>query len=454
MNYFSTRGTIKNLSFKDAVMMGMAEDGGLLLPESYPQIDISALRGLSYTQTAYEVLKGFATDIPADKLRSLIDNSYVQFPSNPIPVVDVKECKLAELFHGPTLAFKDVALQLLGNLFEYILAERKERMNIVGATSGDTGSAAIAGVRGKQNINIAILYPDGRVSVVQEAQMASIPDANVYTYAVDGTFDDCQRIVKELFADVAFKKAHALGAVNSINWARIMSQIVYYFYSYIQANIQGKVNFVVPTGNFGNIFAAYAAKQMGLPIDKLVIATNENDILHRFVGFKDYSLRQAVPTHSPSMDIHISSNLERFLYYLYNDSNKLNSAMAQLKETGKIDFSAQEWDNVKATFDSYAVSNASTEAAIKRVHAECGYVMDPHTACAVEAAHQLKLDPKCTIAMATAHPAKFPDLVKAALGFEPEQPESVKKLANLPLRCKKAKNSVEEFRKILEAIDK
>ncbi|MDR2884837.1 MAG: threonine synthase [Deferribacteraceae bacterium] len=434
MNYISTRGKVANISFKDAVMMGMAEDGGLLVPSSFPQIDLASLKGKNYADTAFEIIQCFADDIPADDLKEIIDRSYATF-SDPktVPLVKIKECYLLELFHGPTFAFKDVALQLLGNLFEYIMKERGEKLNIIAATSGDTGTAAIHGVRGKDNITITVLYPNGRVSPVQEIQMTSVTDDNVHTFAVNGTFDDCQSLVKTFFSDLEFKRKYNLGAVNSINWARVMAQIVYYFYAYLQLDTDERVNMVVPTGNFGNIFAGYCAKQMGLPID-LVLATNSNDILHRFISGGDYSLQDVKPTYSPSMDIQIASNFERYLYFLFGlDTDRVNDVMTELKEDGKISFYDDEIEEVKEEFKSFAANNIAIKIAIAGVYKNNNYIIDPHTACGVEAANVLWLDPEETIVLATAHPAKFPEAVSSALGVEPTAPEELQKLQELEI---------------------
>ncbi len=433
-------------------MMGMAEDGGLLLPSKCPQIDLTKARSMKYSELAFEIIKHFTDDIPAAELKGIIEKSYKTF-ENPevVPVVKTAGCYLAELFHGPTFAFKDIALQLLGNLFEYILTKSGKELNILGATSGDTGSAAIYGVRGKKNIRIVILYPQGRVSPIQEMQMTSVADGNVHTFAVKGTFDDCQNLVKSMFADLEFKQKYSLGAVNSINWARIMAQIVYYFHTYLQLPEGKAVNFVVPTGNFGNIFAGYCAKMMGLNIDKLVLATNSNDILHRFISKGDYSLKDVVPTHSPSMDIQISSNLERYLYYLYGSSGALNKAMATLKSEKKIPFTAEEIKRVQSEFLSYAVDNAATEEAIARLYQKSGYVMDPHTACGVEAAYRLNLDPESTLVLATAHPAKFPDVINKVLGFYPTEPAGIAKLHDMTMRATPVSGDPDTVRKALVA---
>lgn len=345
MKYISTRGGIPAISFKEAVLMGLSTDGGLLLPESIPVVsaeEIASWRNLSYPELACKVLSLFITDIPADDLKELINRSYATFNHPEItPVVKQGKVHILELFHGPTLAFKDVALQFLGNVFEYLLKESGGKMNILGATSGDTGSAAIYGVRGKDRINIFILHPHKRVSEIQELQMTTVTDANVFNVAIRGTFDDGQAIVKDIFNDIGFKETHNLGAINSINWARIVAQIVYYVYAALKLTPEGgKVDFSVPTGNFGDIFAGYIARRL-LPeqIRNLVLATNENDLLTRFVLSGDYSLGKVTQTCSPSMDIQVASNFERFLYYLNGqDAQKTKSDMDEFSSTGKLAF--------------------------------------------------------------------------------------------------------------------
>jgi threonine synthase len=436
-------------------MTGMAEDGGLLLPETFPVISMQELRGKNYSGVAYEIIKHFADDIPPADLKQIIEKSYSNFDTEDVvAMAELKSCRLAELFHGPTYAFKDVALQLLGNLFEYILAKNGGQLNIIGATSGDTGSAAIYGVRGKGRIRICIFYPLGRVSEVQKLQMTTVPDDNVHTLEIGGTFDDCQSIVKTLFADLPFKRKYSLGAVNSINWARIMAQIVYYFYAYLQMP-GGGVNFAVPTGNFGNIFAGYCAKRMGLPVDKLILATNSNNILHRFISAGDYSVKEVIETYSPAMDIQLASNFERYLYFLFGeDRQRLTYAMEELKKDKKISFSVSELSAVRDIFSSYAVDNSATVNTIKRVYSEDGYVADPHTACAIAAETALKAEPGRTITFATAHPAKFADVVKTALDFYPEEPRGLAALHGLPSRSTSAAADTDAVRKILEGIFK
>jgi threonine synthase len=439
MKYISTRGSIEPIGFKDAVMMGLATDGGLILPESIPQIDretLSAWAKLPYRELAFNVISLFADDIPADKLKELIDRSYDSFEHpETTPLVKKDGVYILELFHGPTLAFKDVALQLLGNLFEYLLKERGEKMNIVGATSGDTGSAAIAGVRGKENINIFILHPHLKTSPIQALQMTTVLDANVHNIAVNGTFDDCQNIVKSLFNDLEFKKEYALGAVNSINWARVLAQVVYYFYAWGRLPEQQEVIFSVPTGNFGDIFAGFVAKKMGLPITKLLLATNENNILSRFVASGDYSLGEVVQTVSPSMDIQLASNLERYLYYLFNENpQRVREAFGELQQTGRIKFSDDELKRVQSEFMTCSVDEKMTLETIANFNRENGYILDPHTAVGVRGALECAKG-ATVICLSTAHPAKFGDAVEKAVGFPPPLPPQLAKLEGLQTRC-------------------
>ena len=454
MLYKSTRGKVKDITFKEAVMMGLAEDGGLLIPQEVETIaksELIRLSSLNYIELAYEIVSKFATDIKGDILKGIIEKSYSNFEADDIvPIVQKGGIYIAELFHGPTYAFKDIALQFLGNLFEYILEENSSNLNILGATSGDTGSAAIYGVKGKKNINIFILHPKGKMSPIQELQMTTVTDKNVYNIAIDGNFDDCQYIVKEIFTDIQFKKRYNLGAINSINWARITAQIVYYFYSYFKVVKGGqKVNIVVPTGNFGNIFAGFYAKMMGLPIDKLVIASNENNILTRFVNNGDYSIKKVVETYSPSMDIQIASNFERYLYYFYNDSELVVEKMRQLSFEKKITFSDEELMRVKKDFSAHFSTNEETLRTIKEFYEKYNYVLDPHTACGVNAALNLNLE-GIDVCLATAHPAKFFDAIKKAAGILPEEPCGIKRLKNLPKKVYEVKNSVEDVKNFIE----
>jgi len=465
MKYISTRGQMEPIEFQDAVITGLAPDGGLLLPAELPVLgthtaelpgfpDIGTLSGLSYQELAFEIISRFADDIPADDLKSLIRASYATFQVSEVtPLVKVGDFQVLELFHGPTLAFKDVALQFLGNLFEYILERRDGKLNILGATSGDTGSAAIHGVRGKPNINIFIMHPAGRVSPLQEKQMTSVLDHNVFNLAVDGSFDDCQRIMKTIFADVEFKNAYALGSVNSVNWARLLAQMVYYFYAtfrVLEKTGADSVQFSVPTGNFGDIFAGYLAHCMGLPISKLILATNENDILSRFFNSGVYSVSEVIPTISPSMDIQIASNFERYLYYRTGeDAEKLSALMAEFKKTGSLSVELNENGVVDDLFAAGRGDTATTLDTIRKYYEQYGYVFDPHTAVGVYVAEQFKSDTVPTICLATAHPAKFTQAIVDAIGREVHHPV-LDAFADAETRCDSVANDVEAVKQYLK----
>ncbi len=444
MQYISTRGGIEPVSFTEAVMMGLATDGGLLLPRAIPRIGSDTFAGwkdLSYQELAYEIMSRFIDDIPDAQLRDLISRSYASFDRKEItPLVHHGPLHIMELFHGPTLAFKDVALQFLGNVFEYLLEKNDSVMNILGATSGDTGSAAIYGVRGKERINIFILHPHKRVSEVQEKQMTTVADANVFNIAIRGTFDDGQAIVKSIFNDLEFKEKQHLGAINSINWARVLAQVVYYVYAclHISSHENDKAtDFSVPTGNFGDIFAGYIAKRM-LPegsIRKLLLATNSNDILSRMVRDGDYSLSEVVATSSPSMDIQSASNFERYLYYLLDEEpGRTSRAMAQFAETGKLDLSDLK-DQIQRDFTAEKATEDEVFGCIADFYKEYNYIMDPHTAVGVHCAlkHQKKGIPVCCLS--TAHPAKFGDIVEKAIGKPLELPPSILELKDKKSRC-------------------
>ena len=424
MKYLSTRGGDAGLSFQDTVLTGLARDGGLLLPETIPDVSIrlGELEKLDYQSLAFEIIRLFATDIPDDDLRAIIDKSYSTFRAKEItPVVQVGDIRLLELFHGPTLAFKDLALQFLGNLFEYVLEKRGGRLNIVAATSGDTGSAAIHGMRGRKNITITVLHPHGRVSPVQALQMTSVLDPNVHNLAIDGTFDDCQAIVKALFSDLPFREKYSLGAVNSINWARVMAQVVYYFYGAFRtmaATGSKTVSFTVPTGNFGDVFAGYVAFRMGLPIHRLVVATNENDILARCFQTGVYKRGSVSATLSPSMDIQIASNFERYLYYFVgNDPAKVRSLMEAFRTTGEIDLTDNGAPIDDPVFRAGRGTTEDTLSAIRENWERHGYLMDPHTAVGVSVGRRFAAeDPTPMICLSTAHPAKFGAAIERAVG--------------------------------------
>ena len=447
MKYVSTRGGIEPLDFQDAVMMGLADDGGLIVPQEIPNVSdrLADWAELSYPELAMEIISLFATDIPADDLRDLIDRSYVgTFDSDPevAPITKVGEMFVMELWHGPTMSFKDVALQLLGNLFEYILAKRGGRLNIVAATSGDTGSAAICGVRGRKGINIFVMHPAGRVSPIQEHQMTSVLDDNVHNIAVDGSFDDCQRIMKTLAGDLEFKQAHSLGAVNSVNWARVLAQMVYYFQGAFKLQrITGAetIRACVPTGNFGDILAGWYAMKMGAPISQLVLATNENDILSRFFTSGVYSGGQVHHTLAPAMDIQVASNFERYLYHkVGGDPERLKSLMEQFAETGSLQI---ECDSPGVVDPVFAAGSANTDeiiAAIGGCYESYEYLIDPHTACGYSVVRPDASVP--TLCVSTAHPAKFPHAIQQATGRDLARHPAIDALSDLPTRCEALPN--------------
>ena len=428
MFYSSTRGGDRDLTFRDTVLTGLARDGGLILPVSFPDVraDLPRLSTLRYQDLAFEVMRLFADDIPADALRSIIEKSYSTFRHADVtPLVQVGDINVLELFHGPTFAFKDLALQFLGNLFEYVLGEKGEELNVVVATSGDTGSAAIRGLVGRRGIRVFVLHPAGRVSPVQELQMTSVIDDSVFNIALGGTFDDAQRIVKALFSDLPFKDSHRLGAVNSINWARILAQVVYYFYGAFRTMERTgarEVSFSVPTGNFGDVFAGYVAAEMGLPVRHLYVATNENDILHRFFAGGSYTRGEVVPTLSPSMDIQIASNFERWLYlHAGRDSAAVRAWMESFAATGSLSVPPLADGTLDPVLRSGRAGSEATLETIRRFNADYGRVLDPHTAvgvsvaaAAIEAGAEDPAVP--VICLCTAHPAKFPDAIKKATG--------------------------------------
>ncbi len=439
MRYISTRGGTEPVGFADAVMMGMARDGGLLLPESIPDVrgELAAWSRLGYVDLAEAVMRLF-TDLPPGVLRGMVQESYASFRHPEVtPVVEVGPVHILELFHGPTLAFKDVALQFLGRVFEHILAARDTELNILAATSGDTGSAAIHGVRGRDRLRIFVMHPHNRVSPLQARQMTAVLDANVFNLAVEGTFDDCQAIMKTCFADLAFKDRYRLGTVNSINWARLLAQVVYYFYAafrVMERTGAARVRFSVPTGNFGDIFAGWLAARMGLPVGRLVLATNENDILYRFFHGGDYSRGEVQPTLSPSMDIQVASNFERYLYYrLGGDPRQLRAAMEGFARAGALALDAAEPDD-----GLIAAGRGDTEATLATIRdyaARHRYTLDPHTAVGVHAAGA-HLDPRePMICLATAHPAKFPDAIRRATGEPAVRHPLLDALESLPTRC-------------------
>ncbi len=428
MKYISTRGNAPELNFADAMLTGLARDGGLYVPKKIPTMskeDIAALAGLSYEEVAFRVMRPFVGDAFTDEeFRGIIERAYANFrhPARAPLVQLAPNHFLLELFHGPTIAFKDFAMQLIGQLFQFELGRRGEHVTIVGATSGDTGSAAIEAFRGLKNVDVFILFPDGRVSDIQRKQMTTPDDANVHALAVEGDFDDCQAALKDMFNDLKFRDCVKLAGVNSINWARVLAQVVYYFSSAVSLGAPHReISFTVPTGNFGDIFAGYIAKQMGLPIADLVIATNQNDILHRTMETAAYTKEGVMPSISPSMDIQVSSNFERALFYAYDqDGDAVSQLMDELKD-GSFAISQGAMEALRENFLSGRASEKETLASIAAEYAANGEVLCPHSAVGVKVANE-HLSTVPMVTLATAHPAKFPDAVEQAMGQRPDLP--------------------------------
>ncbi len=463
MKFISTRGQSPALGFEDTLLSGLAPDGGLYLPDAWPlysQSNLLEWQHLGYADLAKVVLAPFIQDdVGGDAFATLVDQAYAGFDHPAIaPMKQLDhDLWLMELFHGPTLAFKDYALQLVGRLFDHVLTKRQQRLTIVGATSGDTGSAAIEGVRGCDGADIFILYPDGRVSEVQRRQMTTVGAANVHCVAIDGTFDDCQDLVKALFADAEARAALNLSAVNSINWARIMSQIVYYFWAGLQLGApQRVVNFTVPTGNFGNVFAGYAARKMGLPIDWLGVGSNRNDILYRFFESQDMSLSDVEPSLAPSMDIQVSSNFERLLFDLcQGDGANVAKIVTDFRATGRMTLPQGAAEEVARLFTGFRYDDDQILTEMSAVLTSSSEVLDPHTAIAfAQARIQGQERDHCnapTVALATAHPAKFPDAVQQATGQYPTLPSRLSDLHERPERFVRLPNDFAAVRAHLMA---
>jgi threonine synthase len=457
MRYVSTRGQAPVLNFQEAMLTGLARDGGLYVPETIPTLtldQIAALAGLPYEEIAFRVMRPFVGDtFTDDEFAVLIAQSYAGFGhAARAPLVQLGPNHfLLELFHGPTLAFKDFAMQLIGQMFQAALSRSGRRVTIVGATSGDTGSAAIEAFRGLSNVDVFILYPHGRVSEVQRRQMTTPTESNVHALAVDGDFDDCQAALKDMFNDFAFRDAVALAGVNSINWARVLAQVVYYFSAAACLGAPHRpVSFTVPTGNFGDIFAGYIARRMGLPIDRLIVATNQNDILHRTLQTGAYTKAGVLPSISPSMDIQVSSNFERALFYAYGqDAAAVAAQMDDLKSKGGFTISQGALEMLRETFASGRVSEDETRATIKAALAETGEILCPHSAVGVRVA-QDHLGPVPMITLATAHPAKFPDAVEAATGIRPPLPPRMADLYERPERVTRVANDLAALQALIK----
>ena len=459
MKYISTRGGCPPQNFEQVLLSGLAPDGGLFIPQTLPTFSaeqIEAMKSLQYADLALEIVTPFVDgEIPTSQLRKVIDESYAAFKHPEVaPLTRLSEHEyLLELYHGPTLAFKDFALQVLGRLLDHVLRKNDQRVVILGATSGDTGSAALEGCRHSERVEMYILHPHQRVSAVQRKQMTTVPGDNVFNLAIEGNFDDCQRIVKAAFANQAFLPSNkSLVAVNSINWVRILMQIVYYFYAALKLGAPNKkVSFSVPTGNFGDIYAGYLARRMGLPIDRLIVATNKNDILHRFISRNEYSTTELSKTFSPSMDILVSSNFERYLYDLLGkDSPALCNFMDRFgKET--LSVSAEQWAQMKSCFDSSSVDDATTCQLINELFTKNSILVDPHTAVGVKSGRDCSENTTSPIVtLATAHPAKFSDAISAAGLKEPNLPEHLGDLFDREERYSVLPNSLSSVTEFIQ----
>jgi threonine synthase len=454
MRYVSTRDNSKEYSFEDVFIKGLADDGGLYVPISLKKFspeELSELKKLNYNDLSSEIINQFSSDfISKDDLTSLINKSYSTFrEKDVVKISKVNDLKLLELFHGPTLAFKDIAMQFIGNLYEYYLTKNNKKINIVVATSGDTGAAAIDAIRGKSNLNIFVLHPNNRISPVQRKLMTTVEDENVFNIAIDGNFDDCQNIVKQMFSDLDFSKSINMSGVNSINWARIIAQAVYYFYTYFKLNEVKPISFSVPTGNFGDVFAGYLAKKMGLPIDKLIVATNENDILHRAISNGDYISKKVKETSSPSMDIQLASNFERLIYYVNNSNSEITLDIMKKIKQNEYQIDKSNLDVIQKDFVSESCNEDETLEIIKENFNKNDIILDPHTAVGVGAAHKLSFN-DCVV-LSTAHPCKFPDATDNAINKHEELPKELQYVHSKEENFQILKNDTDEVKNFVKS---
>ena len=431
MKYISTRDNSKEYSFEQVFIKGLADDGGLFIPKEvkkYSAEQIKALSNLSYQNLAKEIIYPFIGDfMTANELSDIVDKSYSVFrKDNVVDLIKLGDTKVLELFHGPTLAFKDIAMQLLGNFYEHYLKKNNKNINVVVATSGDTGAAAIDAIKGKKNMNIFVLHPHEKVSLVQRKLMSTVKEKNVFNIAIEGNFDDCQNLVKSMFADKEFSNSINMSGVNSINWARIIAQAVYYFYTYFQTQDKRPINFSVPTGNFGDVYAGYLSKKMGLPINKFIVATNKNDILHRAISNGNYEAESVSETNSPSMDIQIASNFERLIYDLNDcDDNETKKIMHGIKEKGKYIISKNKMERINEDFLSASMSEEEILDTIKEVYIKYNIILDPHSAIGFGSLNKVNLEGN-NIVLATAHPCKFPEAIEKSIGIKPDLPDELK----------------------------
>ena len=431
MKYISTRDNSKEYSFEQVFIKGLADEGGLFIPKNikkYSAGELELLSRLSYQDLAKKIIYPFLGDFMTEnELSDIVDKSYSVFrKENAVNLIKIGEVNLLELFHGPTLAFKDIAMQLLGNFYQYYLKKNNKNINIIVATSGDTGAAAIDAIKGKKNMNIFVLHPHNKISPVQRKLMSTVKEKNVFNIAIEGNFDDCQNLVKSMFTDKEFSKSINMSGVNSINWARIIAQSVYYFYTYFKIKDDRPINFSVPTGNFGDVYAGYLAKKMGLPINKLIVATNQNDILHRAISKGKYKVETFFETNSPSMDIQIASNFERLIYDLNNfDDNKTQKIMTGIKEEGKYIIPEDKMNKIGKDFLSASINENEVIEIIKEVHNKYRIVLDPHSAIGFGALKKVNIDGN-NVVLATAHPCKFPDVIDISIGTKPSLPDELK----------------------------
>ena len=434
MKYISTRDNNLEFSFEEVFLKGLADDGGLFIPaniQPFSKEELDRFKKLDYTDLATEIIHPFlGSFITKESLKSLINKSYSTFrEKDVVKLRKVGDLEILELFHGPTLAFKDVAMQFIGNLYEHYLEKNNSEINIVVATSGDTGAAAIDAIKNKKNLNIFVLHPNNKISSVQRQIMTTGPAKNVFNIAIEGNFDDCQNIVKSMFADLQFSKSINMSGVNSINWARIIAQAVYYFYSYFKINSSDKISFSVPTGNFGDVYAGYLAKKMGLPIDKLIVATNTNDILHRAISKGDYIAKKVSETISPSMDIQIASNFERLIYDISDKNSEITKEIMNKIKVNKYKINEKDLIKINKDFVSECINEEETLSTIKQIYNEYNLVIDPHTAIGVGALRKLNIKSR-SIVLATAHPCKFPLAIEKAINKTEPLPDELNYILN------------------------
>ena len=453
MEYISTRSDNKKFSFSEVFLKGLADDGGLFIPlniKKFDEIKMNSLRKLSYIDLATEIIYLYTGDFLNKKeLNEIVKKSYSNFrEKDVVKIVELNQFKILELFHGPTLAFKDIAMQLIGNMYEHFLKSNNKTINIVVATSGDTGAAAIDAIKGKSNLNIFVLHPNNRISSVQRKIMTTVKEKNVFNIAIDGNFDDCQNIVKQMFSDLEFSKSINMSGVNSINWARIIAQTVYYFYAYFKLG-KDNISFSVPTGNFGDVFAGYIAKKMGLPINKLIVATNENDILHRAITKGDYISKEVKETLSPSMDIQLASNFERLIYYVNNSNSGITSDIMKKVKNNKYKIEKSNLDIIQKDFISESCDENETLEIIKQHFDKSSVILDPHTAVGVGAANKLNFS-DCVV-LSTAHPCKFPAATDKAINKHEELPKELQYVHSKEENFQLLKNDTEAVKNFVKS---